>query len=231
MQKLAGILQEHLAEAGGIKTAYDRFASEFQYGRYTEAVEQASLCGEKLVGKLRKLAVESAVSREKQREYEVKLIKSHWISVRYQEGILKAELPFLLPHRKHKYTDYVYQPLFLAMEHWCEGQEAKGLEVPRYERAVVCFCHIYDRGRPEAAIRDHDNIEEKQVVDALGTFFLESDGGLYLDTYHTSSMGNGDRTEVFLVEKGRFPDWIRDFYVEKWVSKNMRIPNGEKSTG
>jgi len=196
VQKLAGILQEHLAEAGGIKTAYERFASDFQYGRYAEAVENASLCSEKLTGKLRKLVMESAVSPEKQ-----------------------------------KYTDYIYQPLFMAMETWCERQEREGLEVPAYEEAVVCFCHIYDRGRPETMIRDHDNIEEKQVVDSLGTFFLRSDGGLYLDTYHASCMGNGDRTEVFLMEKGRFPDWIRDFYVEKWVSKNMGIPNEEKSTG
>lgn len=230
-QKLAGILQEYLAEAGGIKTAYDRFASDFQYGRYAEAVEQASLCGEKLTGKLRRMALDSAVNPEKQRDYGRKLIKSHGISIQYEERILTVKLPFLLPHRKHKYTDYIYQPLFLAMENWCGERMQEGLEVPAYGKAVICFCHIYEREQSGIKIRDHDNIEEKQVVDALGTFFLESDGGFYLDTYHTSCMGSGDRTEVCLMERTRFPDWIQGLDMEKWISKNKGVPDQEKSTG
>ena len=112
-------MQEHLAEAGGIKAAYERFASDFQYGRYGEEVEKASLCAERLTEKLRRLAMESAAEPERQREYQERLIRSHWIRVEYDKGILRAELPFLLPHRNSKYTDYIYQPLFLAMEKWC----------------------------------------------------------------------------------------------------------------
>lgn len=230
-QKLAGVMQEHLAEAGGIKAAYERFASDFQYGRYGEEIEKASLCAERLTEKLRRLTMESIMEPGRQREYEERLIRSHWITVWYENGILKAELPFLLPHRKSKYTDYIYQPLFLAMEKWCREREKKGLEVPDFREAVVCFCHVYDKGKPEIRVRDHDNIEEKQVVDALGTFFLESDGGLYLDTYHTTVMGDGDRTKVFLMEKERFGDWIKAFYEGNEVSKNRDFGRGEKSTG
>lgn len=50
---------------------------------------------------------------------------------------------------------------------------------------------------PETRIRDHDNIEEKQVVDALGMYFLVSDSGLYLDTYHTTTLGERDCTFLF----------------------------------
>ena len=230
-QKLAGVMQEHLAEAGGIKAAYERFASDFQYGRYGEEIEKASLCAERLTEKLRRLTMESILEPGRQREYQERVIRSHWITVGYGNGILKVELPFLLPHRKSKYTDYIYQPLFLAMEKWCGEREKKGLEVPAFREAVVCFCHVYDKGKPEIRVRDHDNIEEKQVVDALGTFFLESDGGLYLDTYHTTVMGDGDWTEVFLMEKGRFGDWIKAFYEENGVSKNRSSRRGEKSTG
>ncbi len=206
-------MQEHLAEAAGIKAAYERFASEFQYERYGEEVEKASLCGERLTERLRRLAMESLAEPGRQRVYEERLIRSHWITAGYEEGILRVELPFLLPHRKSKYTDYIYQPLFLAMEKWCGERGKAGAEVPAFREAVVGFCHVYDKGKPQVRVRDHDNIEEKQVVDALGTFFLESDGGLYLDTFHTTVMGDGDRTEVFLMEKGRFGEWVKAFYV------------------
>ena len=224
-------MQEHLAEAGGIKAAYERFASDFQYGRYGEEVEKASLCAERLTEKLRRLVMESVAEPERQRDYRERLIRSHWITIGYEKGILRAELPFLLPHRKSKYTDYIYQPLFLAMEKWCGERGKEGLEVPAYKEAVVCFCHVYDKGKLEVRVRDHDNIEEKQVVDALGTFFLESDGGLYLDTYHTTVMGDGDWTEVFLMDKGLFGGWIKEFYGGNGVSKNGSFRTREKSTG
>lgn len=96
---------------------------------------------------------------------------------------------------------------------------------------MVCFCHVYDKGKLEVRVRDHDNIEEKQVVDALGTFFLESDGGLYLDSYHTTVMGDGDWTEVFLMDKGLFGGWIKEFYGGNGVSKNGSFRTREKSIG
>lgn len=179
-------MQEHLAEAGGIKAAYERFASDFQYGRYGEEVEKASLCAERLTEKLRRLVMESVAEPERQRDYQ---------------------------------------------EKWCGDRGKEGLEVPAFKEAVVCFCHVYDKGKPEVRVRDHDNIEEKQVVDALGTFFLESDGGLYLDTYHTTVMGDGDWTEVFLMDKGLFGDWVKAFYRENGVSKNESFRRWEKSTG
>ena len=224
-------MQEHLAEAGGIKAAYERFASDFQFGRYGEAVEQASLCAERLTGKLRRLVMESVTEPGRQREYQERLIRSHWIKTQYERGILRVELPFLLPHRKSRYTDYIYQPLLLAMEKWCGEREREGLEVPAYGEAVVCFCHVYDKGKARVRVRDHDNIEEKQVVDALGTFFLESDGGLYLDTYHTTVLGDGDWTEVFLMDKGRFGGWIKELYGGNGVSKNREFQGERKSTG
>ena len=101
-------MQEHLAEAGGIKAAYERFASDFQSGRYGEEVEKASLCAERLTEKLRRLVMESVAEPERQRDYRERLIRSHWIRVEYEKGILRAELPFLLPHRKSKYTNSRY---------------------------------------------------------------------------------------------------------------------------
>ena len=110
-----------------------RIWGRFLLGAYGEEVEKASLCAERLTEKLRRLVMESVAEPERQRDYRERLIRSHWITIGYEKGILRAELPFLLPHRKSKYTDYVYQPLFLAMEKWCGERGKEGLEVPAYK--------------------------------------------------------------------------------------------------
>lgn len=69
----------------------------------------------------------------------------------------------------------------------------------------------------------HDNIEEKQVVDALGTYFLLSDNGLYLDTYHTTARGERDCTFLFLMDRDRFPGWIVKRQPPAPVSKNETV--------
>ena len=37
-------------------------------------------------------------------------------------------------------------------------------------------------------VRDHDNIEEKHVLDILAGFCLKSDSGLYVDTVHMTRL-------------------------------------------
>lgn len=228
---MAGIMQEYLAEAGGILTACQRFASDFQYGRYMDSVTEASMCAERLTERLRRMALGSMLTGKEQENYRLRLVQAHRILVGCEDGVLWAELPFLLPHRKKKYTDYIYEPLYTALQVWCLKQEETGAAVPVYQEAVICFFHVYDKGKPAARIRDHDNVEEKQVTDALGTFFLESDGGLYLDTYHTSALGEADKTVVFLMEKQRFPGWLNRLDRGKLVSKNMAGGQGKQSTG
>lgn len=217
---MAGIMQEYLAEAGGILTACQRFASEFQYRRYVDAVAEASMCAEELAERLRRLVLGSMLTGKEQDGYRLRLVQAHRISVACEDGVLRAELPFLLPHRKRKYTDYIYEPLYTALQDWCRRQEEQKEAVPAYREAAICFFHIYDKEKAAARIRDHDNVEEKQVTDALGTFFLESDGGLYLDTYHTTVWGEEDKTIVFLMEKERFPGWLKGLDRVRLVSKN-----------
>ena len=137
--------------------------------------------------------------------------------------ILKVELPGLLSHRKNKYTDYLYKPVTMALENWCIRQQEQGEEIPQFERAAVCFLHVYDQKQSVARVRDHDNIEEKQMVDAMGMFFLVSDGGLYLDSYHTSTMGEEDRTYLFLMTQEHFPQWISSMKQEEIVSKKEEV--------
>lgn len=117
------------------------------------------------------------------------------------------------------------------MENRCIRHQEQGEEVPQFERAAVCFLHVYDRKQSVARVRDHDNIEEKQMVDALGMFFLVSDGGLYLDTFHTSLLGEEDRTCLFLMDQEEFPQWIHRLEEDRKISKNETTWEGENPTG
>lgn len=230
-QRAAGMVQDKLAEARNVKMLYDRSASGFQYGQLVDCMAEASERAEGLADRLRRLILGNIVNGPRKDEYCLKLVQVHEISVNYEDCILKAELPFLMPHRKNKYTDYIYKPFFLTLQNWCEERQRQGKEIPVYERATVCFVHEYDGRLPGTRIRDHDNIEEKQVVDALGMYFLVSDSGLYLDTYHTTILGERDRTFLFLMEQNRFSQWICKRRPPDTVSKNQAVFSNGFSTG
>lgn len=220
VQRQAGSLQECLAEARLMRTAQGRCGSAFQMGCFMDCVMEASFTAERLAGGLRRLVIENCLWKREREVYGLGIVKIHGIRVEYESGILKVELPGLLPHRKNKYTDYLYKPVTMALENWCIHCQGQGEEVPQFERAVICFLHVYDRKQSVARVRDHDNIEEKQMVDALGMFFLVSDGGLYLDTFHASLLGEEDKTCLFLMEPEKFPRWIQRLEEDRRISKN-----------
>lgn len=223
VQRQAGGLQECLAEARLIRTAQERSGSAFQRGCFMDCVMEASFIAEKLTGGLRRLVIENCMWKQEREAYGLGIVKLHGIRVKYEGGILKVELPGLLSHRKNKYTDYLYKPVTMALENWCIRQQEQGEEIPQFERAAACFLHVYDQKQSVARVRDHDNIEEKQMVDAMGMFFLVSDGGLYLDSYHTSTMGEEDRTYLFLMTQEHFPQWISSMKQEEIVSKKEEV--------
>lgn len=231
VQRAAGVLQEKLAEAQNIKILYNRSASSFQYSQLMGCIVDASERSERLAERLRRMVLGSVYDSLKKEEYCCKLVQIHEIHITYENHVLKAELPFLMPHRKSKYTDYIYKPFFLALQNWCVERQKAGKEIPAYKQATICFIHEYDEKRPQTRIRDHDNIEEKQVVDALGMYFLVSDGGLYLDTYHTTAWGERDRTFLFLMGREQFPGWICRRQLQKSISKNGPCSDSGFSTG
>ena len=69
---------------------------------------------------------------------------------------------------------------------------------------------MYDSGLPLTRVRDHDNLEEKHILDVVGSFFLKTDSGLYLNSYHTTMLGKEDRTYLVIMENEKFPGWLWD---------------------
>lgn len=197
-----------LAEARNLMASYLRSHAEAGYEDLTDMVLEASKTGERLTEKLRRLSLEVVLDNMKYEQYQSDLVMIHGIEIRYLDGILEITAPVLIPHRRESYTDYLYKPLHIAFQNWCRKQKEEGDEIPEFDRCTVCFLHLYDRELPLGRVRDHDNMEEKHLLDVISNFFLVSDGGLHVDTYHITRLGDKDSTRIFLMDTERFPQWV-----------------------
>lgn len=207
-QKLAGDVGQQLAEARNILQVYTRKNTNVCYTNFEDMVLESSKCAERLTEKLRRLSLEVTLDTRKYEDYKSDLVLIHDIEILYKNQILEVSLPVLVPHRKEYYTDYLYKPLHTAFQHWCMVRAEEKLSIPEYEKCTVCFLHMYDETLPAARARDHDNCEEKHVLDAIANFFLVSDSGLYTNTYHSTRMGKRDRTWIYVMDSCMFPEWV-----------------------
>ena len=154
--------------------------------------------------------MELTLDQRKYVEYKRELVTIHGIEAEYAEGILRIDLPVLIPHRKAAYTDFLCKPLYTALQHWCVKQAEQSKEIPFFEYATVAFVHEYDRTLPLARVRDHDNMEEKQILDVIDNFFLKSDNGKYINTYHEIALAETDRTHIYVMRREDFPLWLME---------------------
>lgn len=83
--------------------------------------------------------------------------------------------------------------------------------------------HVYNKNLPLVGrVRDHDNIEEKHVLDIVSSFCMKSDSGFYVDTFHTTSLEMEDGTLLYVMEAKKFPGWIRET-ASFWISKKKHF--------
>lgn len=210
-QKNAVEIERCLGEARGILQAYIRQNTNVYYTDFGEMVLEASKSSEQLTEKLRRLSLEVTLDVKKYEDYKSDLIQIHGIEITYQDEILKISMPVLVPHRKGNYTDYLYKPLHTAIQHWCVKQAEDNAVIPEYKSCTICFVHAYDQTLPLSRVRDHDNIEEKHILDILANFFLFTDGGLYVDTYHMTMLAPKDKTQIYVMDSSCFHMWVQKF--------------------
>lgn len=210
-QKKADSTGQLLAEARSIMLSYSRNIVNVQYTNFCEMVFEASKSAEYLTEQLRRLSLEVTLDTQKYEKYKSDLVRIHGIVVTYQHEILEVTLPALVPHRKESYTDYLYKPLYTACRHWCVKQSEEGKAIPVFEKCTICFIHLYDKRLPLNRVRDHDNFEEKHVLDVMANFFLETDNGINVDTYHMTRMEERDGTVILIMDTSRFCEWLSDF--------------------
>lgn len=69
VQRVAGVVQDKLAEAQSVKTLYNRSASSFQYGRLLDCMMEASERAECLTDRLRRFILRNTFSSSLKEEY------------------------------------------------------------------------------------------------------------------------------------------------------------------
>lgn len=218
-QKTAGKVERYLAEARGLLAHTGKGTTNLHYTNFCDMVMESSKQAEKLTEKLRRITLEVTLDAQLYEDYKTDLVLIHGIRLAFEEGILKVSMPVLVPHRKERYTDYLYKPLHTACQHWCIKQMEEKRSIPVFKKCMVCFLHIYDETLPLGRVRDHDNYEEKHVLDVLANFFLKSDGGLYVDTCHMTRLGKGDATILYVMDAGCFPDWAARYWRDCTIEK------------
>lgn len=148
-------------------------------------------------------------------EMDVQAIMNEEISVEMgftEEGWFILRIPKLLP-RKEKdkgAVKYIRGYLYPALDRYFKH------EFPRcFDKCVIIYRHIYDRNRPEAEYRDHDNIEVNFVTDAIAMYVMVDDAALRCEHHYCSAPGDHERTEVYVVP-------VHDF--AKWYEASKSIP-------
>lgn len=119
------------------------------------------------------------------------------------KGWFSIRIFSLLPRKDRGSVNYIRQFLFPAMRDFF-------LNTPpvRYADCVIIFRHVYNRNTPERLYRDHDNIEVNIVTDILAMYTMSDDGPAVCSNYYCSACGTEDRTEVYVVPKSEFSEWL-----------------------
>ena len=147
--------------------------------RYPENYEilstDAALRAENIACRLRHLIYAS--TGIKKSEYLTSAATMQGLDIQQRGDIFEITLPCLIPKRKQRQsTEYLIDPLTTALEQYVRTHAVK-----RFQHCVVCFSHVYCRDLPERRIRDYDNLELKQFLDAVGAWLLTDDGGFLFD--------------------------------------------------
>ena len=120
-----------------------------------------------------------------------------------EQGWFCLRIPALLPKKGSGSPIYIQQALYPAM------QKFFGNKVPAsYSDCVLVYRHVYDAARPERAYRDHANIEQNMVTDIIALYLMPDDAPLRCAHFYCSDVGQGDRTEVYVIPKEQFPTWL-----------------------
>lgn len=119
------------------------------------------------------------------------------------EGWFRLCIPALLPKKGNGSADYIRSFLYPAMQEYFQRKEPV-----RFTDCVLVYRHVYDRNRPERRMRDHDNIETNMVSDIVAMYVMPDDAPSVCSHYECSVMGEDDHTEVFVVPRMDFPQWL-----------------------
>lgn len=189
-----------------LRKQFDEVQSLYTSGKIEEAYDMAielEETSEKTVLLTRVLPVYTGNPRAKP-EVENAMRLSIPIEIGFTvEGWFSIRIPALLPKKEKGTKDYIRTSLYLAMKNFFIRKEPV-----RYNDCVIIYRHVYDKARPERKKRDHDNIEVNIVTDIVAMYVMTDDNPDFCTHYYCSNAGNEERTEVYVVPKTDFSDWL-----------------------
>lgn len=121
-----------------------------------------------------------------------------------QQGWFFLRIPCLLPKKEGGSTDYIRGFLTPAMDAYFRYGYPK-----KMSDCVLIYRHVYDSSIPERRWRDHDNIELNCVTDKVAQYVMEDDTPVCCRHYYCSAPGKESVTQVFVVPKNEFPEWLK----------------------
>jgi hypothetical protein len=119
------------------------------------------------------------------------------------EGWFCLRIPAMLPKKSKGSPAYIADPLYSVMKRFWRGKQPV-----RYPDNVIVFRHVYSRDRPERLYRDHDNTELNRVLDIVALYVMTDDSPMRCRHYYCSAPGSAERTEVYVVPRAEFRDWL-----------------------
>lgn len=175
------------------------------FPEYKEMAMKVARNSEKFTCKIRELVAETLFV--KKRDLLFDLSKTQGITITDEECWVKIVMPFLLPKKKiTQNCKFITEPLSYALRTYIEDTGRL-----RFSNSVICFRNIYKKDSDSGLIRDHDNIETKSVIDVITDYMLIDDTGRLCSNFYTTSLGDTDLTEIFILSKKDFLKWL-DFY-------------------
>lgn len=116
------------------------------------------------------------------------------ITVKEQPYGYEVILPHLMPKRNYRnHTVFLLEPLTYALKEFTAVHP-----ICRLEYALIWFIYEYTEDTPIHCIRDYDNIETKEVLDIINSFFLLDDGGAFCELHYSTRRGNRTCTRVII---------------------------------
>ena len=169
---------------------------------YEKLTTEAAVQSEQIACKFRHL-IYATVNISKP-ELMKKVADAHGIEISYEDEIFSVAIPSLLPKKRRAASmEFLIDPLFYALERYFTFTD-----IERFRECVVCFTHIYSADTPKKRVRDYDNLETKQVLDAVAVYAMMDDSGRLCDVYHSTEYGSKDCTLVSVMSKNKFKEWV-----------------------
>jgi len=164
--------------------------------------QDIALQSEGITCRLRNLVYETTTV--KKAGYLAKAVKEHNIKIEEQDGVLIIKLPALIPKKRQEMGKFFIDALYCAFNGYVATHESSN-----FNECVVYIANIYSKDVPKRRLRDYDNTETKQLIDAISAFFLTDDSGRFIDVHNATELGDTECTIVYLVEKKAFPVWLK----------------------